>query len=79
MSRLSTFAKERDYLKEKETFSFFRRLEDMADLAAILSRRRAATDEAQDSYSTNGDAILERARLVANRPKDPVSHTSQNM
>jgi hypothetical protein len=47
----------------------------MGDLAAILSRRRAATDEAQDCYSANGDAILDRARVVENRPKDPVSHT----
>jgi len=44
----------------------------MADLQAILARRRAATDEAEDE--SDGDAILARRRLVENKPKDPVSH-----
>ena len=46
--------------------------ERMADLAAILARRRAATDEAEDDYAADPDALLGCNRVVEYRPKDPV-------
>ena len=52
----------------------------MASLEAILARRRAATDEAQDRGDSHADDIVERGRSVKkSTPKDPVRHSSMRL